>query len=195
MDVPNSSHETPYTTTSEAALKQERPSYEEQRDAYLKGEWGNPLTTKLAGGRILSALQLPFFVLMPARGYGVLTTTGRKTGKTRHKCVRAIRDGDKVYLVSLPGRYSAWFRNIQAKPRVTLRMRGGTFEGIAREISDPAEYEAGKAVYCGTINSFDRLTYRAHRKGHPTPDRIRALLERWFTVCTPLVIELLGKRT
>src|ERR687895_1476960 len=99
MNVPDSPHETPYTNTSESALNQEHPSFEEQRDAYLKGEWGNPLTTKLAGGRILSALQLPYFMLLPARGYGVLTTTGRRTGKKRRKCIRAIRDGDKVYLV------------------------------------------------------------------------------------------------
>ena len=176
-------------------MKKEHPSREEQRDAYLEGEWGNPFTTKPTGGRILSALQLPYFMLLPPRGFGVLTTTGRKTSKRRRKCVRAIRDGDKVYLVSLPGRYSAWFRNLQAQPRVKLRMRGGTFEGTAREITDPAEYEAGKAVYCGTLNAFDRPMYRNHRRGRATPERIRALLERWFTVCTPLVIELSGKDT
>jgi deazaflavin-dependent oxidoreductase (nitroreductase family) len=176
-------------------LKQERPSFEEQRDAYLKGEWGNPLTTKLIGGRILSALQLPFFMLLPPRGFGVLTTTGRKTGKRRRKCVRAIRDGDKAYLVSLPGRYSAWFRNIQAQPRVKIRMRGGTFEGVARAITDPEEYDAGKAIYCGTVNPFDRLEYLAHRTGRPTAKRIRALHDRWFTVCTPVAIELSGRHT
>jgi deazaflavin-dependent oxidoreductase (nitroreductase family) len=176
-------------------VKQDHPSYEEQRDAYLKGEWGNPLTSKPTGGRILSALQLPYFMILPPRGFAVLTTTGRKTGKRRRKCVRAIRDGDKVYLVSLPGRYSAWFRNIQAHPQVRLRMRGGTFEGVAREITDLEEYEAGKAIYCGGVNPFDRLTYLAHRTGRPTAERIRAMLERWFTVCTPLLIELSGKHT
>jgi deazaflavin-dependent oxidoreductase (nitroreductase family) len=195
MDVRNSHHETPDATTSEDQLEQQHRSYEDQADAYLQGEWGNPLTTKPTGGRFLSAMQLPYFMLLPPRGYGVLTTTGRKTGKRRRKCVRAIRDGDKVYLVSLPGRYSAWFRNIQARPRVTLRIRGGTFEGVAREITDPEEYQAGKAIYCGALNLFDRLTYLAHRTGRPTAERIRALLERWFTVCIPLIIELSGKRT
>ena len=175
-------------------MKQDYPSFEEQRRAYVEGEWGNPLTTKLAGGRILSALQLPYFMVLPPRGYGVLTTTGRKTGKRRRKCVRAIRDGKNVYLVSLPGRYSAWFRNIQAQPQVKLRIHGGRFEGVAREITDPAEYEAGKAIYCGALNVFDRFTYLAHRTGRPTAERIRALLERWFTVCIPLIIELTPKR-
>jgi hypothetical protein len=108
--------------------------------------------------------------------------------------VRAIRDGNTVYLVSLPGRYSAWFRNIQAQPQVKLRIRGGTFEGVAREITDPAEYEAGKAIYCGALHTFDRFTYLAHRAGRPSAERIKALCERWFTVCIPLIIELSPKR-
>lgn len=173
-------------------MKHDRLSADEQREAYLRGEWGNPLTTKPNGGRILSALQLPFFMLLPPRGFGILTTTGRKSGKKRRKCVRAIRDGNKVYLVSLRGRYGAWFRNLQAEPRVRLRIRGGTFEGIAREITEPGEYEAGKAVYCGTVNPFDRLEHRAHRRGRPTPERIRDLHTHWFTVCVSVVIDLVS---
>lgn len=168
---------------------------EQQRSAYLEGEWGNPLTTTQKGSRILNALQRPYFMLLPPCGYAVITTTGRKTGKRRRNCVRAIRDGDKVYLVSLPGRYGGWFRNIQAQPRVKLRMRGGTFDGIAREIGDPEEYEAAKAIYCGTINAFDRPMYRNHRRGRPTPERITVLLTRWFSVCTPLVIELRSRES
>ena len=163
---------------------------EQQRRAYLEGEWGNPLTTKRTGGRILNALQLPFFMLRPPRGYAVLMTTGRKTGKRRRKCVRAIRDGDKVYLVSLPGRYSAWFRNIQAQPQVKLRMRGGTFDGVAREITEPEEREHARRIYCETITLFDRLSYLNHRTGRPTAERIRQMFDRWLTVCTPLVVEL-----
>jgi hypothetical protein len=53
------------------------------------------------GGRVLSALMLPDFMLVPPTGFGVLTTTGRRTGKPRRKCVRAIRTGEKVYLVML----------------------------------------------------------------------------------------------
>ncbi|MBW3575267.1 MAG: nitroreductase family deazaflavin-dependent oxidoreductase [Actinobacteria bacterium] len=133
-------------------------------------------------------------MLVPPRGYAVLTTTGRKTGKRRRKCVRAIRDGDKVYLVSLPGRYSAWFRNIQAEPQVKLRIRGGTFDGAARVIVDSDEYEAARTMYCGTLTPFDRLAYLNHRTGRPTAERIEMMLQRWFTVCTPLVVELSAGR-
>lgn len=167
---------------------------EHQRNAYLEGEWGNPLTTTRIGGRILNAFQVPLFKVLPPRGYAVLTTTGRKTGKPRHNCVRAIRDGDKVYLVSLPGRFGGWFRNIQAHSQVKLRLRGGTFDGVARELGDGDEYETARTIYCGTLTPFDRATYLVHRTGRPTPETIRELLQRWFAVCTPLVVELCGEK-
>src|SRR5918992_2988978 len=163
-------------------MREKLPAAEEQRRAYVRGEWGNPFTTIPTGGRILSAAQLPWFIFLPPRGFGVLTTTGRKTGKRRRKCVRAIRDGDKVFLVSLRGPYGAWFRNLRAQPRVRLRIRGGRFEGLAREVGSPQEFEEAKTVYCGTINPFDRLEHLMHRTGWPTRERIRALHEHWLTV-------------
>ncbi|MDQ3955917.1 MAG: nitroreductase family deazaflavin-dependent oxidoreductase [Actinomycetota bacterium] len=138
----------------------------------------------------MSALQLPLFLIMPPRGFGVLTTTGRKTGRRRRKCVRAIREGDKVFLVSLRGRFGAWFRNLEAYPDVEIRIRGGRFKGLAREVTDPIEHEQARRAFCETVNFFDRLEHRAHRRGRPTPDRIRALHARWFSVGMPVVIEL-----
>ncbi len=40
-------------------------------------------------------------MLFPPSGFGVITTTGRSTGKPRRKCIRTIRRGDKVYAVSI----------------------------------------------------------------------------------------------
>ena len=119
-----------------------------------------------------------------------MTTTGRKSGKKRRKCVRAIRDGDRAYLVSLKGSTAAWFLNLKDEPRVRLRIRGGTFEGTAREISDPAELEKAKKVYSGTVNRFDYMEYRMHRSGGPSDQKIRAMHEKWFSDGTPVVIDL-----
>jgi deazaflavin-dependent oxidoreductase (nitroreductase family) len=165
-------------------------SREQQRAAYLEGERGNPLTTSPKGGRILSAMQMPFFQVLPPSGIAVLTTTGRKTGRKRRKCVRAIRRGNKVFVVSLRGRYGAWHMNLVASPCVELRMRGGRFRGIAREIRDPAEHAAAREAYCDTVTRFDRLEYLNHRKGWPTPEQIRALHTRWFSVGAPVVVDL-----
>jgi hypothetical protein len=49
---------------------------------------GNPFMRSPTGGRVLSAMMLPLFILRPPSGFGVITTTGRRTGKTRRNCTR-----------------------------------------------------------------------------------------------------------
>jgi hypothetical protein len=46
----------------------------------------------------LDALLRPLFAHGPLSGKGVLTTTGRRTGKPRRHSVRAIRQRDRVLL-------------------------------------------------------------------------------------------------
>jgi deazaflavin-dependent oxidoreductase (nitroreductase family) len=150
----------------------------------------NPFIASASGGRILSALMLPFFLVRPPVGFGVLTTIGRKTGKERRRCVRAIRVGDEAYLVAIGGRHAAWAKNIEVKPDVKLRVRGGRFAGRARELHDTAERERARWVYCGTINPFDYDECILHRTGRPTRTKIEELHRSWFENGLPLVVEL-----
>jgi deazaflavin-dependent oxidoreductase (nitroreductase family) len=152
-------------------------------------------------GRLLSALMLPFFQLRPPAGYGIITTTGRKTGKLRRKCVRVIRQGNNAYLVQLrppklaierPSAASAWVWNIRANPNVRLRIRGGTFSGVARELADPAELEHARRVMCDTVTLFDYGECDLHIRGLPTRKKIVKLHGYWFDTGIPLVVELRG---
>ena len=174
----------------EDAVNAERMRAEDQRRAYLEGHRKNPLTTTDTGGRILSASQLPWFMLMPPKGFGVLTTTGRKSGKARRKCVRAIRHGERVYLVSLKGASGAWFRNLKEHPDVKLRIRGGFITGRAREIVDSVELEQAKSIYTRSVNRLDWIEYRMHRADSPTEDKIRSMHAKWFDDGSPVVIEV-----
>jgi deazaflavin-dependent oxidoreductase (nitroreductase family) len=149
----------------------------------------NPFTSSPVGGRVLSATQLPWFLLRPPPDYGVLTTTGRKTGKTRRRCVRAVVDGDRAYVVAIKAGISGWAANALANDEVTLRVRGGTYRGRARRVG-PEEHERGRAAYSARVHFFERLEYRMWRKGRPTEEEIRALHREWFDTGTPLVIEL-----
>jgi hypothetical protein len=63
---------------------------------YISERRHNPFVRSASWARVLSALMLPRFTIIPPAGFGVLTTTGRKTGKTRRKCVRAIRKGNRA---------------------------------------------------------------------------------------------------
>jgi len=159
----------------------------------------NAFVRSATGGRVLSALMLPDFMLAAPAGFGVLTTTGRKTGKLRRKCIRAIRRGDKVYLVMLgpaltgdPEAVSAWLWNIRANPNVTLRIRGGTFPGVARELEEPPEKEQAREAYCETVHAFDYGMCFFHRRGRPTRAKIQQMTRHWFDVGIPLVLDLIA---
>jgi deazaflavin-dependent oxidoreductase (nitroreductase family) len=171
-------------------MSEYRPYPREQpRNPLIQGKT-TVLGVSMHGGRVLSAMQLPLFTLVPPQGFGVLTTTGRRTGRTRRKCVRAIRRGEKVYIVSIGGMRAAWMKNIQADPNVMVRVRGGTFRGRARELGDSADAELAMTAYCGTVNAFDYAECALWRKGRPTRAKIKDLHEGWFREGVPLVIEL-----
>jgi deazaflavin-dependent oxidoreductase (nitroreductase family) len=150
------------------------------------------LGLELHGGQLLSALQRPWFSIAPPRGYGVLTTTGCRSGRQRRKCIRAIRCGEQVYIVSIAGTQVGWFRNIRADPSVTLRIRGGAFAGRARELTDPHELEGALAAYTGAVGPVDYLACTNWRKGRPTRSKIEDLTRGWFQEGAPLVVELTG---
>jgi deazaflavin-dependent oxidoreductase (nitroreductase family) len=159
-------------------------------DRYVAERRYNPLVRSPGGGRVLSALQLPSFLVRPPSGFGVITTTGRRTGKARRKCVRAIRSGNKAYLVSIGGDHAAWLKNIRANPNVRLRIRGGTFSGVARELADAGETRQAMTAYCETVNPFDYAECAVHRRGRPTRPKIKELHRAWFDGGIPLVVEL-----
>jgi deazaflavin-dependent oxidoreductase (nitroreductase family) len=153
-------------------------------------------------GRVLSALMLPLFRLSPPVGYGVLTTTGRKTGKRRSKCLRVIRCGDRAYLVGLrpphlavtqPDAVHGWVWNIRANPAVLLRLRGGTFGGAVREITDEVELQQARTALCDTVSPFDLAECAVHLRGIPTRRKAQELHRYWFATGIPVVIELKEK--
>ena len=151
--------------------------------------------------RILSGLMLPVFGLWPPAGYGVLTTTGRKTGKRRRKCMRVIRRGRYAYLVALrpphiavsrPDVVHAWVWNIRTNPRVRLRLRDGSFAGVAREIIDPAELQEARNTLCDNVYPSDFGECAIHLRGLPTRAKIQRLHRYWFETGIPVVIDLEG---
>jgi deazaflavin-dependent oxidoreductase (nitroreductase family) len=150
-------------------------------------------------GKVLSALMLPQLWLATPAGYGVLTTTGRKTGRPRHKCVRVIQRGDRAYLVALrpphlamrhPTAVHAWVHNIRANPNVRLRVRGGDFNGIAREITEIDELEKARSAICDPVYPGDYGECTIHLRGLPSRTKIQELHRYWFETGIPVVIDL-----
>jgi deazaflavin-dependent oxidoreductase (nitroreductase family) len=150
-------------------------------------------------GRILSALMLPLITLRPPAGYAVLTTTGRRTGKRRRKCIRAIRRGDRVFIVGLrppalalerPDIVPGWVWNLRANPDVRVRLGFRSHAGVAREIDDPDELDEAKRAICETVHLTDYDECALHLRGFPTREKVMALHRYWFDTGIPLVVGL-----
>jgi hypothetical protein len=114
-----------------------------------------------------------------------------------------IRRADKAYIVQLrppeiamskPSAVAAWVWNIRANPSVRLRMRGGKFAGLARELTDPAEIEQAREALCETVTLFDYGECGLHLRGFPTRAKIKELHRYWLDTGIPLVVELDTKR-
>ena len=150
-------------------------------------------------GRVISGAMRPFLEVWAPAGYGVLTTTGRKSGMQRRKCIRAIRRDNKAFIVQLrppalaierPTAVAGWVWNIRASPNVTLRLGRRTYGGVAREIEDPRELEEAREAICETVVLTDYDECALHMRGFPTREKIKALHSYWFDTGIPLVVEL-----
>jgi deazaflavin-dependent oxidoreductase (nitroreductase family) len=132
--------------------------------------------------------RLWFAVWMPTN-VAALTTTGRKSGKPRTTFVRAYRDGDRAYLVSIGGEHALWLTNIRANSKVTLRFRRDTLTGIARDPHNDAERQAVHDAFCGRPYPFDYAENMFHRKGLPTRAKIIELHTAWLEGGIPVIVE------
>lgn len=61
----------------------------------------------------------------------LLETTGRKSGQPRRTPLGGSRVGDEFWIVSEYGEKSQYVRNIQANPRVRVRIKGRWHHGTA----------------------------------------------------------------
>ncbi|MGH3981906.1 MAG: nitroreductase/quinone reductase family protein [Pseudonocardiaceae bacterium] len=73
--------------------------------------------------------------------YAMLETTGRKSGQSRRTPVGNGLDGNTFWLVAEHGRRANYVRNIEANPRVRVKVRGTWRSGTAHALphDDPRE--------------------------------------------------------
>ena len=78
---------------------------------------------------------------LPVPGTVILETVGRKSGEPRQTPVTDGLDGDRFWIVAEHGRRAAYVRNIEANPRVRLRLGRRWRTGTARLVpeDDPRE--------------------------------------------------------
>ncbi|MFI7008687.1 nitroreductase/quinone reductase family protein [Streptomyces sp. NPDC050145] len=98
-------------------------------------------------------------------GQVLVETTGRTSGLPRRTPVGGRRIGDSFWFVSEFGLKSQYVRNIQADPKVRVRIRGRWYEGTAQLLPDDdarARLRALPRMNSSAVRAFgiDLLTIR-----------------------------------
>lgn len=91
-------------------------------------------------------------------GHVLLETTGRRSGRRRRNVVGMHRDGDVGWVVAEQGRHAGYVRNLEADPRVRVRIRRRWCRGHATILDgdDPhARLESfGMASHAAAVRRF-----------------------------------------
>jgi deazaflavin-dependent oxidoreductase (nitroreductase family) len=87
----------------------------------------------------------------------LLETTGRKSGEPRRTPLGGQLVGDQFWFVSEFGEQSQYVRNIQASPRVRVRLRGRWRSGTAHLLPDDDPHARLRAQ--SQINAFGVRTF------------------------------------
>jgi deazaflavin-dependent oxidoreductase (nitroreductase family) len=101
-------------------------------------------------------------------GYALLETKGRRTGKIRRTPVGngLAPDRDVFWIVAEHGRHAGYVRNIEANPRVRVKIAGRWHDGTATILPDDDPHERqrliGQRVNATAVRAFgsDLLTVR-----------------------------------
>ena len=73
---------------------------------------------------------------LAGKSVALLETTGRRSGQPRRTPVGNGLRGDLFWIVTEHGRKAAYVRNIEANPRVRVRVGRRWYEGIAQIVPD-----------------------------------------------------------
>jgi deazaflavin-dependent oxidoreductase (nitroreductase family) len=111
----------------------------------------HPLQKRVINPVVMFAHDLGF----PPPGDALLETTGRRTGVPRRTPVCDGLDGEVFWLVAQRGRRADWVRNIQAHPRVRVKVRSGSGvvwrAGAARILDDDDPRERWQLIGRGNL--------------------------------------------
>jgi hypothetical protein len=100
-----------------------------------------------------------------------------------------VRTGSIIYLVAIGGQRTGWLRNLRANPRAKLRIRGGTFRGVARELEHD-ESDRARKLYSSYTGLFEYLESLAHMPGRPRRQRLTKMHQHWFDSGSPIAVDL-----
>ena len=115
---------------------------------------------------------------LPIPGDALLATIGRRTGLPRRTPVCDGRDGETFWLIAQRGHDADWVRNIEANPRVRIKLSGPRDKwraGTAHILDDDDPRERQRILSQG--NFPRRVCMSTSRALHTNPLTIRVDLD------------------
>ena len=91
---------------------------------------------------------MPDLRTLAGEDFCYLTTTGRVSGRPHEIEIwfSLVPESQTIYMLSGGRDRSDWVRNIFRDPRVTVRIAGEKFGGLARQARDPEEDELARRL-------------------------------------------------
>jgi deazaflavin-dependent oxidoreductase (nitroreductase family) len=96
------------------------------------------------------------------KSVALLETTGRKSGQPRRTPVGNGLRGDKFWIVTEHGRHAAYVKNIEADPRVRVKVRRRWYEGTAHVLPDDDPIERMRKLGRTANDAMVRLVGTEH---------------------------------
>ncbi|MEV4539406.1 nitroreductase/quinone reductase family protein [Asanoa sp. NPDC049518] len=123
--------------------------------------------------RVVNPLvRLAWALRLPIPGDALLETTGRHSGKPRRTAVCDGRDGTVFWLVSQRGRDAEWVRDLEADPRVRVKVSRGRWRtGLARVVLDDEPDDRSRKI--GRSGLARRLCVATSRMSDTDPVTVR----------------------
>ena len=106
--------------------------------------------------------------------FAYVTTIGRRTGRPHQIEIWFGADAETIYLLSGGGDRSDWFRNLQARSSVSVRIGDHDWQATARVVQDRDEDLRARRLLAAK--------YQGWKEGRP--------MSRWATTSLPVAIEL-----
>jgi deazaflavin-dependent oxidoreductase (nitroreductase family) len=151
----------------------------------------NPFAASKTFHKLGNITNTPVFRVMPTpAGIALVTTKGRRSGKARARPMRAVRDRNRVYAVSILGARADWLRNVRADPSVTVKLGSKTYRATAKELVDSDERAQAAAVYAPIAGWYDYFDYANFVWDIPTRKKLLHAHDDWFGKGIPVVFEL-----
>jgi deazaflavin-dependent oxidoreductase (nitroreductase family) len=99
----------------------------------------------------------PLFSTPVAGSLMLLRTTGRKSGLVREAPLGYVIAEGSVYVCAGFGTRTAWYRNLEADPRVEVLLPTVAFSGVAERVTDRDEWDRVYPAYLRALGVIGRM--------------------------------------